>query len=404
MILNTRLKRLLRVHLLIASLSAHFVIEGAELPGDREAPFTVAEGLFDADQHPHYGLGRAPGAETITIFAPRDDTDKFSNGVQVYPFNGWLYAQWQSTPRHEDTHDGRVVWSRSRDGKNWEEPRELARQPEEGGLMRSGAGFWSDGNSLVAYFQRVDSWYPGTIKMTEARITLDGENWSPIQRVSDTLVVAENIKELESGRLLTGVHTHLPGSTRMYGVIAYTDQRDGLGGWRMAEMPQPDSAHPRYGRGIEHSWYRRSDGQLVMVFRDMNRSGYLLASEGTNNGEHWTAPVRTEMPDSNSMQCAGNLPDGTVFIVNNPTRNQGRVPLTITLSATGEYFDRAYIVRGADDLQPRRYDGRHKDPGYSYPGAVIWGDHLYIAYATNKEDAEVTRIPLASLKVNGDRK
>ena len=28
----------------------------------------------------------------------------------------------------------------------------------------------------------------------------------------------------------------------------------------------------------------------------------------------------TNMPDSRAKQCAGNLPDGTVFLVNNPGR------------------------------------------------------------------------------------
>ena len=28
---------------------------------------------------------------------------------------------------------------------------------------------------------------------------------------------------------------------------------------------------------------------------------------------------------------------------------------------------------------------------------MIWKDHLYVGYATNKEDVELTRVPLASL-------
>jgi hypothetical protein len=28
---------------------------------------------------------------------------------------------------------------------------------------------------------------------------------------------------------------------------------------------------------------------------------------------------------------------------------------------------------------------------------VLWRDHLYVGYATNKEDVELTRVPLASL-------
>lgn len=362
-------------------------------------PFTVEEGLLGATPQQHPRLERPVGAETITIFAPSDDTDKFSNGVQVYPFKGYLYAQWQSTPQHEDTKDSRVVWSRSPNGVDWEPPRELAAQPEQGGFMRSGAGFHSDGETLVAYIQRVDSWYPGRVKITEARTTTDGVNWSALRIVTGDGAMAENVRPLPSGRLLTTVQGHLPDSSRMYGLVAYSDQADGLGGWRIAEMPQPESNHRSYGRGIEPSWFARADGRPVIVFRDMNRSGRLLAALGEVGGERFGEMVEVDYPDSNSMQCAGNLPDGTAYVVNNPVSNS-RQTLGIALSRDGKHFDRAYALRGPGDRQPLRYEGRHKTLGYSYPGAVVWGDHLYVAYATNKEDAEITRIPLSSLMMN----
>lgn len=375
-------------------------VPGINAPVPGPQPITIEEGLFDETSMPTMGLREAPGAETITVFAPRDDTDKFSNGVQVYPFKGYLYAQWQSTPIHEDTRDGRVVWSRSRDGVTWSTPQELASPPDDGRFLRSGAGFWSDGETLVAYNQRVDGWGPGKVKITEARTTKDGVNWTPIQTVTERGAMAENVKSLPDGKLLTMVHAHLPGSHKMFAVPAVSESRDGLVGWRIVDIPQPLSAHNAYGRGIESSWYTRADGKLVMIFRDMNRSGYVVACVGEPDGETWGDTHVTGMPDSNSMQCAGNLPDGTVYLVNNPTRNRGRIPLTVSLSRDGVHFDRAWLVRG--DSQPRRYEGNHKSPGFSYPGAVVWNEHLYIAYATNKEDVEITRIPLQSLMLNGE--
>ncbi|MFH0989399.1 MAG: exo-alpha-sialidase [bacterium] len=102
--------------------------------------------------------------------------------------------------------------------------------------------------------------------------------------------------------------------------------------------------------------------------------------------------------DSRSKQSAGNLPDGTAFMVNNPSGNQDRIPLAITLSKDGFLFDKAYLVRsGGEDLQHLRYKGKYKRAGYSYPKSVLWGDYLYISYATNKEDVELTRIPIDSL-------
>jgi hypothetical protein len=104
------------------------------------------------------------------------------------------------------------------------------------------------------------------------------------------------------------------------------------------------------------------------------------------------------MPDSRSKQSAGNLPDGTAFQVSNPSNSRTRIPLVISLSQDGKLFDRAYLLRsGGADLQPLRYPGQYKRAGFSYPKSVIWNDFFYAAYATNKEDAEITRVPLSSL-------
>ena len=47
-----------------------------------------------------------------------------------------------------------------------------------------------------------------------------------------------------------------------------------------------------------------------------------------------------------------------------------------------------------NDLSPKRYEGRYKTVGYSYPKAIIWQDKLFVCYSTNKEDVECTMIPL----------
>lgn len=104
------------------------------------------------------------------------------------------------------------------------------------------------------------------------------------------------------------------------------------------------------------------------------------------------------MPDSRSKQSAGNLPDGSAFLVGNPTTDRRRYPLAILLSADGQRFDRAWLLRaGGADLQPLRHEGRYKRPGFSYPKSVLWGDYLYVGYATNKEDVELTRVAAETL-------
>ena len=104
------------------------------------------------------------------------------------------------------------------------------------------------------------------------------------------------------------------------------------------------------------------------------------------------------MPDSRAKQSAGNLPDGTAFQVNNPVSTNRRSPLAVTLSHDGKLFDKAFALRvGGSGLPAQRYPGKAKTLGYNYPKSLVYGGFLYVGYATNKEDVEVTRVPLTSL-------
>lgn len=113
-------------------------------------------------------------------------------------------------------------------------------------------------------------------------------------------------------------------------------------------------------------------------------------------------PQLVDTPDSRAKQSAGNLPDGTAFMVNNPSGSKTRIPLVVTLSEDGFLFDKAFLLRSGNesDLQPMRFEGKYKRVGYSYPKSVIWNDYLYVSYATNKEDVELTRVPIESLKID----
>jgi len=185
------------------------------------------------------------------------------------------------------------------------------------------------------------------------------------------------------------------------GLIAtpfYTDDPTATSGWtagKITHLPSDDFI----SRELEPSWFYREDGAVVMVFRDQHGSHKKLASISYDQGESWSTPELIDTPDSRSKQSAGNLPDGTAFMVNNPSADKTRYPLAITLSNNGYTFDRALLIRsGGEDLQPLRFSGKYKRAGYSYPKSVIWKNYLYVGYATNKEDVEVSRIPISGLK------
>lgn len=369
-----------------------------------QAPYEVAPGLFRPDQ-PDLGLAPAEGTETFTVFAPTETTDRFSNGVVLIPFRGRLYAQWQSSARDEDAPDTWVAYAVSDDGETWSAPRVLA-PAGEGGLMRSSGGWWTDGETLVAYANIwPDGFQSGEGGYAEYRLSRDGVVWSEPRRVmgadgNPVEGVIEQDPHRIGARVMTAFHMR-PGL-----IVApfFTDDPLGVGGWRrgwMENLPRDVSmaAAPherRLSRELEPSLFQRGDC-AVMVFRDEELSFRQLASESCDGGVTWTRPVLTTMPDSRAKQSAGNLPDGTAYLVNAPNTDRPRIPLAVTLSAGGRLFERSFLLRGRADLQPLRFEGQYKRPGYHYPKSVVWSDWLYVGYATNKEDVQVTRVPLSAL-------
>jgi hypothetical protein len=365
-------------------------------PGDGHKPFTVAPGLFDQGK-PDLGLLPAPKRETISIFKPRADTDHFSNGVVLLPFKGKLYAQWQSSPKDEDSQDTWVAYSVSDDGLRWSAPAALARAGK-GRQMHSSGGWWTDGKKLVAF---INVWPTGFQSgeggYADYLLSTDGQHWSAPRRVTGQDgkpvpgIIEQDPHVLPGGRIITAFHTR-PGL-----IVApfFTDNPLGITGWRRGKMQNlPHEGHA--SRELEPSTFMRGSC-VVMVFRDQSDSFQQLASESCDAGETWTDPAFTGMPDARAKQGAGNLPDGTAFLVNAPRADKLRNPLAITLSRDGRQFDRAWLLRGPDDLQPLRFEGLYKRPGYHYPKSVIWKDYLYVGYATNKEDVELTRVPLSEM-------
>lgn len=355
--------------------------------------------LLDYTKKETLGLPYPEGIQRIPIFEPSKDGDmKFNNHPQLVVFKEKLYATWVGHPIHEPSPESWVYYSYSEDGINWADPIRV------GPDSRASGGWITDGKVLGCLLIAGDK--INKTSNTEIVYTTDGINWSAPRVLLTNAAPSESARALPSGRQI--IVCHGLGKGEFEGVrktrVMYTDSRDMLTGWKEAEIPDilpyNANAKEKVARPVEASWYRRKDGILVMLFRDLwfeakDRTWRLLYSVSYDDGTSWTTPVLTNIPDSDSMQCAGSF--GRVcYFVNNPIPTRRRVPLTIGVSSDGEFFDKMYLIRSTP--QPRRYEGISKTEGYSYPGSVVWGEYLYVAYATNKEDVEVSRIPLSSLK------
>lgn len=347
----------------------------------------ISEGLIDTADTLSCGLERLEGVQVVEVFR----SNGYVNNVLLTRFQGRFYCMWQQSGQDEDTPDTGVWMATSADAVSWTGPTLLAAPDAE--TFASPGGWLQRGDSLFAFINRVcaqdrsqggNTWYTGTA---------DGLHWTaekPVLMADGTPV--DGIFEqdpllLPDGRTVGAVH--LRPDNRLCPV--YTDDPSGTRGWETATFPDGE------GKPIEPSQYLAPDGRLVMFMRDQNSSFVKLVSYSEDLGESWSAPAKTNIPDSRSKQCTGSLPDGRSFWVGNPTGNKSRRILALALSRDGYLYNRAYLLAGPQDLPPQRRKGRYKTLGYNYPKATVIGNTLWIGLSLNKEDAALVKVPTGSL-------
>ena len=370
-----------------------------------EIPFNIITGLFNFSQKETMGLEYAPGIKTVKVFSASDDTNHYNNGVVMTSYKNKLYCMWQTSQTDEDSFDTMVVYSISEDmGETWSSPKNLSVSIE--GYFCTSGGWLSTKDSLIAFINVFNAEnfkkYGG---ITQFRESFDGINW--LEQTNLTMfdnspltgIFEQDPHKLPDGRIINAAHFQ-PGLKLC---PIYTDDPTGKTGWKKGHFEYSDNGDQSVE--LEPSFFLQQNGILVMVMRDQKSRYVSLASKSDDRGETWSKSMITNMPDSRAKQCTGNLPDGTVFLVNNPGRvvneenKTWRVPLTITLSRDGFIFSKSYLLRsGKDNDYPKqKYIGKSKTFGYNYPKAFIYDEYLYVSYSTNKDDVEYTRIPFNSI-------
>lgn len=359
----------------------------------------LAEGVLDSTLTETLGLSYAKDTETITVFSATEGTDHYANGVVMTAFKGKLFCMWQSSPKDEDSDDTWVAYSISEDeGKTWCSPRPLAKANRQ--AYYTSGGWMVNGDTLIAF---IDTWQKGLEPRggnTYFIYTTNGKQWSEPQpvKMADgsemTGVLEQDPYRLKDGRLVGAIHFQ-PG---LHVKPAFTDDQSGRSGWVKGHFEGVDRGNQ--SRELEPSQFVQADGTIAMIFRDQSSSFRKLVSFSHDSGETWSKPQVTNIPDARTKQCAGNLADGTAFMVCCPVNGKQRHPLVLLLSNDGRCFDRGYLLRSgkADDLPPRRYEGKYKTLGYNYPKAMIHNGWLYVGYSTNKEDVQFTRVKLTAIK------
>jgi len=387
-----------RIHILAVIGCAASALMPAGAHGDERpdaAPIKIAPRLFNNKDEATLGLATVKGEHQV-LYRATEDGYKFCHQQNLAVWQGKLFLMWSNGITHEDHNGQRILCCYTKDGVKWSQPAVLTKDHDgPGPLACVSAGWHAAGDTLVAYYTAIVEKRPG-IDERNALFYLtskDGQTWSKPTKLAQGFFI-EGPRRLPGGRLMMNGQW-----ADRQPRLRFTDASDGVSGWKDGKIPRVENVFTF----PEPSWFVRADGTIVMIFRTKSGDPWIYASLSNDNGESWSKPAKTNFPDATARAFAGNLPDGTAFIIGNPSRVPSKTypsigrrnPLTIALSKDGVLFDRAFAIRSEDTSM--RFKGINKLDGWQYPTAVVWKDHLYVAYSINKEDEGVTRIALRDL-------
>ncbi len=330
--------------------------------------------------------------EVREVRAANDSTaqvDKQRGGVNQHNylsrFGDQFFLMWSDGPGVEDRVGQRVKYATSADGLNWQIKGYITPEPPGSGPgskfygTRSNAGFryiargfWlRDGQLLaLASLDEASGFFGPSLALYAFRWDESSNSWTEFGLVAKDAINNFPPRAIRDGQWLMSRRKH---NYKQAGVEFLIGGVKALDDWQSFPVFGSNSEL----KAEEPEWWELPDGNLVAVFRDNSRSGFLFRSFSTDGGRTWTKPVKTNFPDATSKMCGLRLLDGRYVLVSNANPKR-RDPLTLAISPDGIVFDKLYYLVGE----------RHVD----YPHVIEHDGSLLIAFSGGKQTVEVLRI------------
>ncbi len=306
-------------------------------------------------------------------------------------YDGRFWAMWSDGPEIEDRVGQVVKYSTSLDGIKWDGPRLMTPYPPRSGpdsphyntrnkkgFRYISRGFWlRDGQLLaLASLDEAAEFFGPSLALHAFQWNPDTKLWDAAGVVQDDAINNFPPKKLPNGEWAMSRRKH---DYRQSGVEFLIGGKTALNKWTSYPvMRDKDSAL----KAEEPLWWTLPDGNLMSLFRDNGRDGYLYRAFSTDHGRTWSNPAKTDFPDATSKLHGLRLSDGRYVLVSNPHPKR-RDPLTLAVSDDGLVFNKLFYLVG----------GRHVD----YPHVMEHDGFLYIAHTGGKRSIEIERVRLADL-------
>ncbi len=334
-------------------------------------------------------------SKTSTIYRAKKGEWQFNLHSYLIRYDGKFWAMWSSGTVNEADRGNVIRYATSIDGHTWTKSGIITQAPqaEDGlpGYIVARGLFTKNGklNALVAFMDynigSHDIYKKGWKNLRLMRFEWEGKKWNNCGVFLDDCMNNYPHRPIKNKLFMT----RRDGKSRK----VYTVLSDSLKGENWTSTPLPGK--PPADRMGEPSWFIGTDGVVHIIFRDMRREGFLYHSFSRDDGKTFSEPLKTNYPDTPGKNFCGKLSSGEYFLISNP--GPTRDPLAITFSRNGWTFEKPAALRNkAPEL---RYEGNaKKSRTFQYPHAIEHAGLLWVIYATNKEDIEVSEFSLTDLQ------
>ncbi len=322
------------------------------------------------------------------IYRPITDKDhKFIHGVAIIEHDGVMYANWASSPLHENSVDETLRGKRSKDGgKTWSEIETVA-PGFEGNDCHSHASYLVHKNELWTFSARFDgvhrSHFPN-LKAEAFVLNKQTDKWESRGIVMDNCWPYDEPVLMENGNYITGGQDKkgLP-------VVAISQGGDLTKMWNTVMIPHPKELGPRFAETTV--WV---EGKEVMaVIRGGGNTAWIAISK--DYGKNWEQARPSNLPMPRSKAYFGKLSTGQLYLVSNL---KNRDSLVISVGKPGQKtLSKMWRIRHGSSKPVPRFKGHAKGAEWSYPYAHEHDGKLYIVYSIGKEECGMSIIPIESL-------
>jgi hypothetical protein len=328
--------------------------------------------------------------DTYFVFDVVDEATKHNNVPQVTYYDGKFIAVWGQSSS-EGVIGSQAVYSTSTDGMTWTAQQDIAGLPPAE-FEFSPNGLWErDGDLLALYKSEEATPNPEGPGYYGDSLALRARRWDGSAWVEDQLILENCMLDCAPIKLRTGQWYATGRNTNFDTQMILGD----IGNWQRIIVTPPE--------GIllnEATILPIADGDVISYeYRTegaTNNPRVLLRSFSFDDGVTISIPKRTNFSDGKSRRAVMRLSDGRYIMSSNAIDSGDisiRTHLMLSVSDDGYTYDRVYILRGEPTVPKYGVPGLERQ-GYQYPQFLEKDDDLWVIYSRNKEDIQISRVPL----------